>query len=60
MGGDSSTTTTSLVGTAIDDVSFSGITGELTGVLPIILPVAITMLALRKGISFMFSVLRGA
>ena len=49
-----------MLATALSGVTLTGITAEITGVLPIVLPVAITMLALRKGIGFMFSVLRGA
>lgn len=45
--------------TALKTVSMSGITGEIIGVLPIVLPVTITVLALRKGISFLFGTLRG-
>ena len=45
---------------ALKDVSFAGITSEIVGVLPIVLPVAITVLALRKGISFLMGTLRGA
>lgn len=33
---------------------------EMLGVLPIVLPVVITVLALRKGISFLMGTLRGA
>lgn len=46
--------------TALTGVSMAGISSEITGVLPIVLPVAITMIALRKGINFLFGVLRGA
>lgn len=45
--------------TALDGVSMSGITAEIISVLPIVIPVAITVLALRKGISFLFGTLRG-
>lgn len=49
-----------MLATAMTDVTLTGITAEITGVLPIVLPVAITMIALRKGINFLFGVLRGA
>lgn len=49
-----------MLATALSGVSLAGITSEITGVLPVVLPVAVTMLALRKGISFMMSTLRGA
>lgn len=45
---------------AVKTVNMSGITAELVGVLPIVLPIAITVLALRKGISFLMGTLRGA
>ena len=35
-------------------------TKEIVGVVPIVIPVVITVLALRKGISFLMGVLRGA
>lgn len=45
--------------TALEGVTMSGITTEIVSVLPIVIPVAITVLALRKGISFLFGTLRG-
>ena len=48
-----------MLGTALADVTMTGITAEIIGVLPVVLPVAITVLALRKGISFLFGTLRG-
>lgn len=48
-----------MLATALTEVSMSGITSEIIGVLPIVLPVAISLLALRKGISFLFGTLRG-
>ena len=49
----------SALATAVKGVSFTGITAELTGVLPVVLPVLVTVLALRKGISFLLGTLRG-
>lgn len=49
-----------MLSTALSGVSLAGITSEITGVLPIVLPVAVTVLALRKGISFLMGTLRGA
>lgn len=40
--------------------ALSDFTKEILGVLPIVLPVVITVLALRKGISFLVRTLRGA
>lgn len=48
-----------MLSTAITAANLSGITTEIVGVLPIVIPVAITVLALRKGISFLFGTLRG-
>lgn len=50
----------SVLATALKDVTLTGITTEITGVLPIVLPVVVTVLALRKGISFLMGTLRGA
>ena len=49
-----------MLATALKDGTMTGITAEIVGVLPIVLPVAITVLALRKGISFLMGTLRGA
>jgi hypothetical protein len=38
----------------------SGVLDEVTGVLPVVIPVMISFLALRKGISFVLSMLRSA
>lgn len=38
----------------------SGVLNEVTGLLPIILPTAISFIAVRKGISFLIGTLRGA
>lgn len=37
-----------------------GVLNEITGLLPIIIPVTISFIAVRKGISFLLSTLRGA
>lgn len=38
----------------------SGVLNEVTGLLPVVIPVSITFLAVRKGLSFLFSSLRSA
>lgn len=38
----------------------SGVLNEITGLLPILLPTAISFIAIRKGISFLIGTLRGA
>lgn len=50
----------SVLATALAGVSMNGITAEIVGVLPVVLPVAITCLAIRKGIGFLMGTLRGA
>lgn len=37
-----------------------GVLGEITGLLPIVIPVMITFIAIRKGIAFLQSVLHSA
>lgn len=38
----------------------SGVLSEVTGLLPIIIPVSITYISLRKGLRFLFSSLKAA
>ncbi len=38
----------------------SGVLGEITGLLPIIIPVMISFIAVRKGIAFLQSILHSA
>lgn len=45
---------------AITGVDFSQVLNEITAVAPSLLPVAVACIAFRKGISFIFSILRGA
>lgn len=49
-----------MLATALKDLDMTNITAEIVGVLPIVLPVAITLMALRKGIGFLLGTLRGA
>lgn len=37
-----------------------GIMDEIVGLLPVIIPVSVTFIALRKGLGFLFSSLRSA
>jgi len=50
----------SVLATALANVTMTGITAEIVGVLPIVLPVAISCIAIRKGIGFLMGTLRGA
>ncbi|MBP1534563.1 MAG: hypothetical protein IK999_10645 [Ruminococcus sp.] len=51
---------TTYLPTAITGVDFTQVLNEITAIAPSLLPVAVACLAFRKGISFMFSILRGA
>lgn len=53
------TAVASVLATALKGVSLAGITTEITGAIPVVLPVVVTVLALRKGISFLMGTLRG-
>ena len=41
-------------------ITLSGVLNEVVGLLPVALPVMISFIALRKGISFIQSILHGA
>lgn len=41
-------------------VKFDSITTEITSAVPLVLPVIFTLLAIRKGISFVLGAIRGA
>lgn len=43
----------------LSTVDFSGLTAAITGVVPQILPVAVTICGIRKAISFVMSTIRG-
>lgn len=51
--------TTTLAGIVTGEM-VSGVLNEIVGLLPIVLPVMITFIGLRKGISFISSVLHSA
>lgn len=51
---------TSAMSTALSGVDLSGITNEIKAVIPVVLPVLVSVLALRKGISFLIGTLRSA
>ena len=54
---------TTTVGTHLIDVSgvdFTLVLSEMVALLPAILPVAVSCIAFRKGISFILSMVRGA
>ena len=43
----------------LSSVDFSGLTASITSMVPQVLPVAVTVLGIRKAISFMMSTIRG-
>lgn len=46
--------------TGVDAISLSGVLSEITGLLPVVIPVLIGFIALRKGISFLLGTLHSA
>lgn len=44
---------------ALSGVDLGIITTEFLSIIPMVLPVALTLLAVRKGLSFLFGTLRG-
>ena len=53
-------TETAIVANAIKDVTLTGVLTEVTALIPVVLPVAIGFLAVRKGISFLMGTLQNA
>lgn len=49
-----------MLDTIVTAEMISGVLDEIVGLLPIILPVSITFIGLRKGIGFLFSALHSA
>lgn len=56
---DASTTTTVLSAVVTSDM-VSGVLNEVVALLPVILPAAISFIAIRKGVSFVLGMLRSA
>ena len=59
MGEGAAAASTVLAGIVTKDM-LSGVLGEVTGLLPVVVPVMISFLALRKGISFLRGILASA
>ena len=51
---------TMVLADVITNTMLQGVLDEIIGVLPIVLPVVITFMAIRKGISFVIGMLRSA
>lgn len=45
---------------ALKAVDFSSLTATIEGIVPLVLPVVVTVLGIRKGISFMLGCIKGA
>lgn len=52
--------TASVLGGIVDKAMLSGVLDEIVGLLPVCLPVMISFIALRKGISFIQGILISA
>ena len=53
------TLTVPTIASQISQSTFNGILDQITALLPVVLPVVVAGLALRKGISFMIGMIRG-
>lgn len=49
-----------IIAGALSGVDLTVITTEILSIVPMVLPVALTLLAVRKGLNFLFGTLRGA
>lgn len=54
------TTATTVLGKIVTAGMLQGVLEEITGLLPIVIPVMITFIAVRKGIAFLQSILHSA
>lgn len=52
--------TTAVVANAVKGVALDGVLTELTALIPVVIPVCISFLAIRKGISFLIGTLQSA
>ncbi len=57
---DTPTTVTTVLSGIVKADMLQGVLGEITGLLPVVIPVMITFIAVRKGISFLRSILHSA
>lgn len=58
-GAEGQTVTVPSIASQVTQASFNGILTQITDLLPVLLPVVVAGLALRKGISFMIGMIRG-
>lgn len=60
MGEGVTTTTTTILSGIVNANMLSGVLNEITGLLPVLIPVMIGFIAVRKGIAFLQSILHSA
>lgn len=53
-------TATTLLSSIVNANMLNGVLSEITGLLPVVIPVMITFIAVRKGISFIQHILHSA
>ena len=53
-------TATGVLAKIVTGTMLQGVLGEITSLLPIVIPVVIIFIAIRKGISFLIGTLHGA
>lgn len=53
-------TSAAVLSTIVTGDMLSGVLTEITGLLPVVIPVAIGFIAIRKGIAFLLGTLRAA
>ena len=51
---------TTMLKDIVTEASLTGVLDEIVAILPVVIPVSITFIALRKGIAFLFDMLRSA
>lgn len=49
-----------MLSTIVTSEMLQGVLNEITGLLPVVIPVTISFIAVRKGISFLIGTLHGA
>lgn len=54
------TTASTVLSGIVKAETLSGVLSEITGLLPVVIPVMITFIAVRKGISFLRNILHSA
>ncbi len=58
--GEGAAAATTVLSKIVTGTMLQGVLAEITSLLPIVIPVIISFIAIRKGISFLIGTLRGA